>query len=256
MNRAAPSVASTDGGRQPSTFHFPSLRLLWLRRTPFLSLFTSMKQLLLILLLTVFCGLGAQAQQTQTFTRQLQEQVAGQGTVVLIQDEEITTLVNNTPVGTPIVVTPKAKPEKATKPNGKPESGKNNTTPTKPEAGDKAHHNPTHPAPGIDNKTPEKPAAPSTYTGRRARQKVQGFRIQVFAGSGAQAKKTAKAMEAKIRRAFPELAVYCHFMSPRWVCRAGDFATRAEAQRYLTKLRNQNISNEATIVSDQVFVVK
>lgn len=216
-----------------------------------------MKQLLLILILSVFSVLGSKAQQTLTFTRQLQEQTAGQGTVVLIQDEEITTLVNNTPVEVPVVTTSTAKPEKTTKPKGKTEEHKGNTTPTKPGANDKPNNTPTHPAPNVETRTAEHPTAPSTYTGRRVRQKVQGYRIQVFAGSGnAQAKKAAKAMEAKIRSAFPELAVYCHFKSPRWICRVGDFATRAEAQRYLTKIRNQNISSEATIVSDQVFVVK
>lgn len=215
-----------------------------------------MKQLLLILFLSVFSVLSSQAQQTLTFTRQLQEQAAGQGTVVLIQDEEITTLVNNMPVEVPVVVTPKAKPEKTKKPKGKTEEHKDNTTPTKPGANDKTNHTPTQPAPNVETRTTERTTAPSTYTGRRVRQKVQGYRIQVFAGSGAQAKKTAKAMESKIRNAFPELAVYCHFKAPRWVCRAGDFATRAEAQRYLTKIRNQNISSEASIVSDQVFVVK
>lgn len=203
-----------------------------------------MKQLLLILILTVLSGLGVQAQQTQTFTRQLQEQVAGQGTVVLIQDEEITTLVNNMPIEAPVVVAPKAKTEKVAKPKAKAEEGKGSATPAKPAA-------------SVETKATEKATTPSTYTGRRVRQKVQGYRIQVFSGSGnTQAKKTAKAMEAKIRSAFPELAVYCHFKSPRWICRAGDFATRAEAQRYLTKIRNQNISSEATIVSDEVFVVK
>lgn len=203
-----------------------------------------MKQFLLILFLSVFSALGVQAQQTLTFTRQLQEQVAGQGVVVLIQDEEIATLVNNTPVEAPVVVAPKAKAAKATKPKVKAEESKGRTTATKPVA-------------TVEAKTTEKSTPPSTYTGRRVRQKVQGYRIQVFSGSGnAQAKKTAKAMEAKIRNAFPELAVYCHFKSPRWICRAGDFATRAEAQRYLTKIRNLNISTEATIVSDEVFVVK
>lgn len=216
-----------------------------------------MKQLLLILILAVCSVFGVQAQQTHTFTRQLQEQVAGQGSVVLIQDEEITTLVNNTFIEAPVVETPKAKAEKPAKPKGKPEAGKGTTTPTKPAANDKGNTSPTQNAPNVDTRITEKPTTPSTYTGRRVRQKVQGYRIQVFSGSGnTQAKKTAKAMEAKIRSAFPELAVYCHFKSPRWICRAGDFATRAEAQRYLTKIRNLNISTECTIVSDEVFVVK
>ena len=240
--------AKFSGGRQLSAFY----SLAYARLYPLISPpFTSMKQLLLILILTVFSGLAAQAQQTLPFTRQLQEQKAGQGTVVLIQDEEITRLVNNMPVETSVVETAsKAKPERATKPKG-------STAPAKPAVNNKPNNASTPVTPNVDTKVPERPSASTTYTGRRVRQKVQGYRIQVFSGSGnAQAKQTAKAMEAKIRSAFPELAVYCHFKSPRWICRAGDFATRAEAQRYLTKIRNLNITSEASIVSDQVFVVK
>lgn len=213
-----------------------------------------MKQFLLILIFTVLSGLGAKAQQTRTFTRQLQEQVAGQGTVVLIQDEEITTLVNNVPKELPAVTTPKILLEKPTKPKGRADVA---NSAAKVGTNDKVPHSTAPKSHSVDTKATEKPAAPSSYTGRRVRQKVQGFRIQLFSGSGnARAKQTAKAIEAKVRSSLPELSVYCHFKSPRWICRVGDFATRAEAQRYLTKIRNLNISGEATIVSDEVFVVK
>lgn len=97
---------------------------------------------------------------------------------------------------------------------------------------------------------------PDTYTGTRVRHKQRGFRIQLYSGTGSgTAKKAAKQMEAKVRRTLPELSVYCHFKSPRWICRVGDFATREEAQRYLAKIRSLKISSEASIVPDDVFVV-
>lgn len=212
-----------------------------------------MKHLLLILLLTVLSGLGVQAQQKHTFTRQLQERVAGQGTVILIQDEEIAALVDNVPVD-------KSAAARSTAVSPTKQSSQGASRVVKPVSKPAAVHNARSTsapaAPSVDPKKPVAPTGSSSYTGRRARHKVQGYRVQVFSGSGnAQAKKAAKAIEAKIRHAFPELAVYCHFKSPRWICRAGDFATRADAQRYLTKILNLKITSEASIVSDQVFVV-
>lgn len=199
----------------------------------FLNLDKSVKRLLLFLLATVVLSLSAQ--NVVPFTDYVQRQEAGKGRVILIQEAEIAALVNNLP-----------KPE----PTATPELGK---APTGPAANKSASRT-------GDVKAKQSDTAAAThstkYTGQRVRHKVRGFRIQVYSGAGnAAAKKEAKQMEARIRRAFPELAVYCHFKSPRWVCRVGDFATREEAVRYLSKIRAQNISAEASIVSDEVLVV-
>lgn len=215
----------------------------------------------LLIIIFALLGLAASAQQAVPYTRQLQQQVAGQGSVVLLQDEEITTLVNNMPVETAPAMAAMPSSGKTTKPASKPASTKPTTT--KPTTSSStsgtvaASSSSTSSSATASSSNSTKPSTSSANGGKRVRHKAQGYRIQVFSGSGnAQAKQAAKAMEAKIRSAFPELSVYCHFKSPRWICRAGDFATREEAQRYLTKFRNQNISAEATIVSDEVFVVK
>lgn len=97
----------------------------------------------------------------------------------------------------------------------------------------------------------------STYKGKRARSKARGYRVQIYSGAGNTAsKEAAQEMAAKVRKKFPELSVYCRFKTPRWVCRVGDFATKAAAQRYLDKIRRAKLSNEASIVIDDVLLPK
>lgn len=191
----------------------------------------SFVQRLLLFLLTTFV-LSVSAQNLVPFTQYLQQQEPGKGSVVLIQDAEIEALVNNLPEPEPQAAPAPHKPT----PPAKPAAGRGEESKAKPGDATVAHG--------------------TKYNGQRVRHKVRGFRIQVYSGAGnAAAKREAKQMEARVRQAFPELAVYCHFKSPRWVCRVGDFATREEALRYLSKIRAQNISVEASIVSDEVLVV-
>ena len=48
------------------------------------------------------------------------------------------------------------------------------------------------------------------------------------------------------------LKYYTSFDSPHWRCRVGDFITREEANKYLSKLRR--ISKDAMIVRSEIFV--
>ena len=172
------------------------------------------------------------AQSTVTFTEHLQQVEAGKGRVILLQDEEITRLVNNTPLKSKTVEQP-ANHHNAT-------TAKKKATQEKPRAG---------------ISTPK--TQDTKYSGTRVRHKARGFRIQVYAGTGSSdAKRQAKMMESRVRKAFPELSIYCHFKSPRWICRVGDFATREEAEHYLSLIRKQKISVEASIVPDTVLLVE
>lgn len=189
---------------------------------------------LILFLLHCLFVCSAMAQSTDSFTQHLQQPVAGQGSVVLVQDESLDILVNNLPKVTPSVPAV--------------------TTPSAP-----VSHAAANPAPHKRQDTlttsHRTTRVSQTYDGTRARHKVRGFRIQVYSGTGSGAsKQAAKSIEAKVRNAFPELAVYCHFKAPRWICRVGDFSTREEAQRYLSKIRQEKISVEATIVADEVLL--
>lgn len=96
-----------------------------------------------------------------------------------------------------------------------------------------------------------------TYSGKRARSLARGYRVQVYSGAGGtKSKEAAQEMAAKVRAKFPGMSVYCRFRSPRWVCRIGDFPTKAVAQHFLRKVQLAKISNEASIVIDDVFLAK
>ena len=88
----------------------------------------------------------------------------------------------------------------------------------------------------------------------RARYKTAGYRIQVYTGANNRtSKQEALQMKQKVQSHFPELSVYVNFLSPRWVCRVGDFTSREEAAGYMQKLRSKRISAEARIVSCTVL---
>lgn len=86
-------------------------------------------------------------------------------------------------------------------------------------------------------------------------ERVQGYRIQIYAGPKANGKEAALNYEKKIKKAFPELSTYVRFIQPRWTCRVGDFATRQEAQEVLNRINEEKISTQTTIVRCEVFKV-
>jgi len=47
-----------------------------------------------------------------------------------------------------------------------------------------------------------------------------------------------------------------HFISPHWVCRVGDFKTREEAARYVTRLRKARVSYEVRVVSSPILAIR
>ena len=84
--------------------------------------------------------------------------------------------------------------------------------------------------------------------------KAKGFRILVYAGGNKRADK-AKAEEVgeRMKHLFPWLPVYTHFESPRWVCRLGNFTTRAEASEVLQDVRSAGYPN--AIVTEGIILV-
>ena len=88
---------------------------------------------------------------------------------------------------------------------------------------------------------------------RRAR--MNGFRIQVYAGGNNRKSKTeAFHVAGLVRSYFDDVPVYTHFLSPRWICRVGDFHTIEEAQELLARMRESGHFPEATIVKTKIIV--
>lgn len=93
---------------------------------------------------------------------------------------------------------------------------------------------------------------PTLLTGKRAR--LRGYRIQVFAGGNSrEGKQEALRMQNLVRSQFPDLAVYTQFISPRWICRVGDFRTYEEASKMLQEMRQTGRFREASIVKSTII---
>ena len=96
-----------------------------------------------------------------------------------------------------------------------------------------------------------------TGTQKGKRMKARGYRIQVYWGGSARTEQTnAQRAGARVTIAFPELQAYTTFESPNWRCRVGDFATYKEAEAYLKKINEANVSKGAMIVKSEVYIYK
>ncbi|MDR0961802.1 MAG: SPOR domain-containing protein [Mediterranea sp.] len=91
--------------------------------------------------------------------------------------------------------------------------------------------------------------------GKQAVLKVAGYRIQVYAGNNTGvAKNEAHSIAARIQSNFPELSIYTTFISPRWICRVGDFVSIEEADAAMRRLRLAGGFKEVAIVKDQINI--
>lgn len=85
--------------------------------------------------------------------------------------------------------------------------------------------------------------------------KARGYRVQVYAGNNSrQAHNEALRIGAKVKDYFPDVRVYSVFISPRWLCRVGDFRSMGEAQSMLRELKSTRIFKEVSIVKDNINV--
>ena len=168
------------------------------------------------------------------FMRHLQTHKEGKGRVVVVQEDSITEAVNSRKIESP---KPAGKNASLPKPN----ENKNKPLQDKKTLED----------------TPSQSVASSTHTSGRQRYKAQGYRIQVFTGGNSRNDKMrATQVAERIRQAFPELSVYPHFSSPRWICRVGDFKDIEDANKYANLIREAKLSNEAHVVKCNVFLAR
>ena len=92
-------------------------------------------------------------------------------------------------------------------------------------------------------------------SGERKFLKAIGYRVQVYAGNNSRTARTeATNMSAKVKEYFPEVPVYTHFTSPRWLCRVGDFRSIEEADAMMRKLKGTGVFKEVSIVKEQINI--
>ena len=170
------------------------------------------------LFLSVLCAVGLSSLSAQErFVERLEKPVSGQGTVRVMQDDEITRLVNGD------------------KENGMSSSANQVLGEDRQIAGD-------------DN-------APVVSDKPKRKMKATGYRIQVYAGGNSRtARQEAQRVAGKVKQYFGDWAVYTHFQSPRWICRVGDFRTYEEASQALREMRETRQFDEALIVKSVILI--
>ncbi len=171
----------------------------------------------------------------QTFTQRVQQKVEGKGTVTIHQSEEIEQLVND-PNATGV-----------TKPQ-KPQDSKKQVEPSKEKENKQANNVTAVPSESKDENTEP------LENQRKATQKVTGYRVQAYAGGNSRKdRQMAEQTRNNIKAQFPNISVYVHFYSPRWICRVGNFRTYEEAHQMMVKLQNMGYK-QASIVRGKITV--
>ena len=168
----------------------------------------------------------------QTFTDRVQKKVEGKGTVTIHQSNDIDQLVND-PTATGV---PQQQPAKSNNGVKQTEPSKEHGTQTKnPTTAQQG--NPTNE--GSD--TNVQPTATATH-------KVMGYRVQAFAGGNSRKdRQMAEQARNNIKAQFPNIAVYVHFYSPRWICRVGNFRTYEEAHQMMVRLLNMGYKQASSV---------
>lgn len=157
----------------------------------------SFKIILALFLFNVQCAMFNLAFAQRDIVKSLQNDVAGQGKVIIHQDAKITALVNGT--------------------------APSSSTVTKP--------------------------------GEKKELKRQGYRVQVYAGNNtSRSRNEAQEMASKVRQHFQDAQVYAYFVSPRWLCRVGNYPSIEEADAMMRQLKATGVFKEISIVRDQITI--
>ena len=99
--------------------------------------------------------------------------------------------------------------------------------------------------------TQTKTSKPTAYTTRA------GWRVKFFTGGSSRVdKENAQAAGREFKRFFPDTPVYMHFVSPHWICVAGDFVNKEDADAFISRVREARQFNTAgmTVMKSRVKV--
>ena len=194
-----------------------------------------MKQFAAVITILACLALSGRA---QTFTERLQKKVAGQGTVTIHQDAGIDELVNGT-AGRITASDPAAPPARQEARSAKSSAGaavRREAAGAEPSEGGEA------------------PAVDTRKKVMRGAYRVNGFRVQAFAGGNTRRdRQRAEQIGNNIKQHFPDQPVYVHFYTPRWICRVGNYRTYEEAHQMLTELRKRGYK-QALIVKGKITI--
>ena len=206
-----------------------------------------MRQFAAILLLATCFTTNAVA---QSFLEGLRENKAGQGTVTVSQSPEIDELVNSTKLVRTQPVSHSQ--EKDTKPN----NAEKNTVANHESANKKTETNEHVERNAVTRRDTgtDSPTIDTSKKVMRGGRKVTGYRVQAYSGGNSRAdRQKAESIGNAIKMRFPDLPIYVHFYSPRWICRVGNFRTYQEANEVLKEVKSMGY-RQACIVKGKITV--
>ncbi len=82
------------------------------------------------------------------------------------------------------------------------------------------------------------------------KQKIVGWRVQIFFDSGNNSKSRAFSKKGEFMTKFPNMPVYLMFQSPYYKVRVGDFRTRIDAEGFKQKIVGE--FTDAFVVKDEI----
>jgi hypothetical protein len=209
------------------------------------------RRLLIILTLCVGCVIVADAQST--FTERLQKSNSGEGKITVTHDQSIDELVNGKNA-VPVQAAPKKQAEMTKKQSETTKKQSETTTATTRQENTRDEKNEQAAA---LQETETTTATPDTIDTRKKVMKgykINGFRVQVFAGGNSRNDRVkAERTGNEIKSLFPGEPVYVHFYSPRWICRMGNYRTYEEAHAILRSVRELGYQS-AIIVKGKITV--
>ena len=81
---------------------------------------------------------------------------------------------------------------------------------------------------------------------------LQGFRVRIFFDSDRTARAQSQQIAADFAERYPDIPVYRSHVSPYFKVTVGDFRTRADAQRFASKLTNSGLYRYVFVVKEQI----
>ncbi len=84
----------------------------------------------------------------------------------------------------------------------------------------------------------------------KIKNKIEGFRIEIFFSSDADAKENALKKKKEFMSVYPDYAVHVKWISPNFRVRVGDFRTKNEALKLYREIKNSY--PVAFIVTDEI----
>lgn len=175
------------------------------------------------------------------FTQRIQQSNSGEGKVTITQEKAIDDLVNGK-TGLTVPTVPQKQTENNPTATNHQEKPERLTTTNKTET---------------TIKTETTTVAPDTIDTRKKLMKgykINGFRVQVFAGGNSRSDRLkAEKIGDEIKTLYPGTPVYVHFYSPRWICRMGNYRTYEEAHEVLRNVKQLGYQS-AIIVKGKITV--